>query len=152
MLRKDRQVFSQAHYIAIHFQYIQISAVGASCPTVSLGQLQEWDICVDGKAQGLLSSELVHACTIRCQKRNSVSTVTEVILAAMTSSQVANTLINHKQQTARKETSCTDQTQQDSFKTMIGPGPIYSSSGYSQLLWPVYRQHTGEVLINDWYF
>ena len=104
---------------------------------------------MDGEAQGLLPSELDHARAIHCRKRNSVSTVTEVTLAAMTSSEVANTLISHKEQTARKQTRSADQTQQDSFKTIYGPGPIYSSSGYSQILWPVYSQHTGEVLIND---
>lgn len=104
---------------------------------------------MDGETQGLLHSELDHARAIHCLKRNSVSTVTEVILAAMTSSEVANTFINHKQQTARKQTSSADQTQQDSFKTIYSPGHIYSSSGYTQILWTVYSQHTGEVLVNE---
>lgn len=48
--------------------------------------------------------------------------------------------------------STADQTQQDYFKTVLGPGSIYTSSGHSQILWPVYSQCTGEVLINYVYF
>lgn len=62
--------------------------------------------------------ELDRAHTIHCLKRNSVSTVTEVTLAAITSSEVPNTLIRHKQLTSRKQMSSADQTQQDYFKTI----------------------------------
>lgn len=70
----------------------------------------------------------------------------------MTSSEVANTLINQTQQTVRKQTSSADHTQHNSFKITYGPGPIYHSSGYGQTLRPVYSQHPGEVLANDRYF
>lgn len=47
--------------------------------------------------------------------------------------------------------SSADEIQQDYFKTIQGPGPIYSS-GHSQILWPVYSRCTGEVSKNDVYF